>query len=953
MNLDEKIRYVKNARDEDKLIIFVGAGISKNSDLPDWDRLIKVFVNKLNYPIKEGKELSYDEYLKVPQYYYNIFGDEEYKKVIREELDVEREPNDIHELIFKLDPKHIITTNYDRLLEETVIEQRMLFDVISKDKDLLDSKKSKYIIKMHGDIKDLENIVLKENDYLNYSQNHILIETYIKSLLVNSTFLFIGYSLNDYNLKQIISWVDYLAKGYTDINDRPKSFIVQEVNEAYRGFIEDYYEKNNILIINPQEIDKEYFDSLTCNLSNEFGQRLYGTLMYVKDYPSSIIDKLYYAGIKLKKLRRISIQDIFRIYRFKYAALIGGNTLNFSHIDEKEYIAIKDIIDEKSEKEQSVKFMLIKAGIRYVSIQIDSKREDYDLMDNYNEIMDEFTNLIELEIKCNYMEIYEMINSINNKNTKAFYLFKLQEFDKARECLEEVKESILNNDIYDLLLYKFNLGLINQLIFHNDKGNYDDFKYIYENIAKKTMSELNYLNDIFNNNKAQVLELSKLKEEHLKKYLKLDNSVQLGEVRYNLYKMMTIVYDYYFYIRKNGIYLDYFNNMEKFFEPYIEAIISTYSPKTKRVRTNIVFPDYNKYDSYIFNRYDLDIIIKHSSYKKIKELSKKYEVKEILYENDIDIVEILENLCRYIKLRPNRFNIKYLKNILLLLTVIKLDEDSVNMVVKILEDVLMNMDGNLHLYIFTEINEAFNCFIKRNNKIIKNNSFELIINEVFTEKVYKQLEGQSKESTIFTFLNSVKPFSYNLYKHKVDVIIEQNNIKFISGLSKLITDKQKQTVNNNILSNIGNINTNTLIYLVFDSVVKYNEIIESKIIEELETHISNKVKNPGYMTFPDPLESLLENVIVLFLLGKGVNIIKFKEYVKYNSVLDFIINPDKFDYEKIVLDNLNWINIMRSEEYLKIIINNAKDIINKKLKYIINNGFANEEQTRLYYKYFE
>ena len=45
------------------------------------------------------------------------------------------------------------------------------------------SKKGRnYIIKMHGDIDDIENIVLKEDDYLNYSQNHIIIETFIKSL---------------------------------------------------------------------------------------------------------------------------------------------------------------------------------------------------------------------------------------------------------------------------------------------------------------------------------------------------------------------------------------------------------------------------------------------------------------------------------------------------------------------------------------------------------------------------------------------------------------------------------------------------------------------------------------------------------------------------------------------------------------------------------------------------
>ena len=88
-------------------------------------------------------------------------------------------------------------------------------------------------------------------------------------------------------------------------------------------------------------------------------------------------------------------------------------------------------------------------------------------------------------------------------------------------------------------------------------------------------------------------------------------------------------------------------------------------------------------------------------------------------------------------------------------------------------------------------------------------------------------------------------------------------------------------------------------------------------------------------------------------MDKGVNIFKFEKYIKYNDVLEFIINSSKFDYEKIALDNLNWMNIMRNENYLKIIRDNAREIMNKKLKYNIDNGFANEEQTRLYYKYFE
>lgn len=62
--------------------------------------------------------------------------------------------------------------------------------------------------------------------------------------------------------------------------------------------------KNNLFIINPQEIDKADLECIETELSDEFGKRLYGTLMYIKDYPQNIIDKFYYQGERFKNLRK-------------------------------------------------------------------------------------------------------------------------------------------------------------------------------------------------------------------------------------------------------------------------------------------------------------------------------------------------------------------------------------------------------------------------------------------------------------------------------------------------------------------------------------------------------------------------------------------------------------------------------------------------------------------------
>ena len=130
------------------------------------------------------------------------------------------------------------------LIEDTEHVNRMLYKVVRKDEDLLKFQSSNYIIKMHGDIYEDDSIVLKEEDYLKYSSEHRLIETMIKSLFLNHTFLFIGYSLNDYNLKLIISWVNEISKQYEISKERCKHFIVDMKN--HEEYEIEYYEESGI-----------------------------------------------------------------------------------------------------------------------------------------------------------------------------------------------------------------------------------------------------------------------------------------------------------------------------------------------------------------------------------------------------------------------------------------------------------------------------------------------------------------------------------------------------------------------------------------------------------------------------------------------------------------------------------------------------------------------------------
>ena len=203
MNCD--INILKESSNKNKLTIFVGAGVSKSSGLPSWEDLIKMIKSELSINDDET------DYLKIAQLYYLACGETVYYQKIRKFFPENIEPTEIQRLIFELNPANIITTNWDILLEKTAQDNGFIYDVISKDEHLVQSELENHIIKMHGDFRS-NNIVFKEDDYINYKNDFPLIENYVKSILSTNAILFLGYSYSDINLKQITKWLQNNSK---------------------------------------------------------------------------------------------------------------------------------------------------------------------------------------------------------------------------------------------------------------------------------------------------------------------------------------------------------------------------------------------------------------------------------------------------------------------------------------------------------------------------------------------------------------------------------------------------------------------------------------------------------------------------------------------------------------------------------------------------------------------
>ena len=211
---------LKEAIEADDLVLFIGAGLSwnlKNTDnepLEGWDKMVKSITSHLNekghitdelkqscdalksietLKILENREISKREVGEFIKHYFALGKENDFS---------------FHKKLFSLSTK-IITTNYDRAFEEAVPELQSKKAYRTKDYELNRLKKDPiFLFKLHGCIDHLDSIVLFPSDYNELydikgrEAEHALYV--LRNLIFNKTFLFIGTSLGDPQVKGIL-----------------------------------------------------------------------------------------------------------------------------------------------------------------------------------------------------------------------------------------------------------------------------------------------------------------------------------------------------------------------------------------------------------------------------------------------------------------------------------------------------------------------------------------------------------------------------------------------------------------------------------------------------------------------------------------------------------------------------------------------------------------------------
>lgn len=215
--------------------IFAGAGLSKASGFVEWKELLNDLAREINLDVEKESDL-----VEVAQYYVNEKNsrNEINEKILNRFITESQESENIR-ILSELPIQIFWTTNYDHLIEDTLKKFGKHVDVKITSESLATnlSGNDTIVYKMHGDYTDPAACVIIKDDYELYNDKRQLFTTKLQGDLVSKTFLFIGFSFEDPNLKYILSRIHVLLGK----NRRTHYLFLKRIQEdEYEDRMDDY-----------------------------------------------------------------------------------------------------------------------------------------------------------------------------------------------------------------------------------------------------------------------------------------------------------------------------------------------------------------------------------------------------------------------------------------------------------------------------------------------------------------------------------------------------------------------------------------------------------------------------------------------------------------------------------------------------------------------------------------
>lgn len=216
-------RLVKAAKRRN-LVPLVGAGISKQAGdaFPNWREFLEYMKDRAldeGFLKKEDSKeieqlLNREKFLMIAEALRDSFPADEYESILEEKFDPPwAQPVEIHKAIFRLRSPLILTTNYDRLLENAyaaeygqAVVARTYLNASVVQRYLQSSRllERPIVFKIHGTIDDPESIILSERDYRELIYRQPGYRILLSAIFLTHVVLMLGFSFTDRELMLLL-----------------------------------------------------------------------------------------------------------------------------------------------------------------------------------------------------------------------------------------------------------------------------------------------------------------------------------------------------------------------------------------------------------------------------------------------------------------------------------------------------------------------------------------------------------------------------------------------------------------------------------------------------------------------------------------------------------------------------------------------------------------------------
>jgi hypothetical protein len=203
-----------------RCIVFLGSGASAGclsadgtKRPPDWETLLNLLQHAM--PNDDDKAYALEkingkQYLDAAEIICSRISRADFSTIMRAEFVTPRyQPSAVHKSVLKMDPKIVITTNYDDIYEKYCVggDATAGYNPCRyHDTHLINDLRSpvRSIVKAHGCVTDLSKSVLTKHQYFRARQECPNFFKLLDALFITHTLFFIGYSLSDPDIQLLL-----------------------------------------------------------------------------------------------------------------------------------------------------------------------------------------------------------------------------------------------------------------------------------------------------------------------------------------------------------------------------------------------------------------------------------------------------------------------------------------------------------------------------------------------------------------------------------------------------------------------------------------------------------------------------------------------------------------------------------------------------------------------------